>query len=34
MRKFKAKNAADLVRMALQTGTPADGHEAKADYTS
>jgi DNA-binding CsgD family transcriptional regulator len=34
MRKFKAKNAADLVRMALQTGTPADGHEAKTDCTS
>jgi DNA-binding CsgD family transcriptional regulator len=34
MRKFKAKNAADLVRMALQTGTPADGHETKADCTS
>ena len=33
MRKFKAKNAADLVRMALQTGMPADGHGTKADCT-
>jgi DNA-binding CsgD family transcriptional regulator len=34
MRKFKARNAADLVRMALKTGMAADGRNDKPDRTS
>jgi DNA-binding CsgD family transcriptional regulator len=34
MRKFKAKNAADLVRMALHTGMTDDGQKAKPDCRS
>jgi DNA-binding CsgD family transcriptional regulator len=31
MRKFKARNAADLVRMALQTEMPVDGQQTRPD---